>query len=84
MPRRFRKLAVYVCDKENRAAPGKALGKVAIKREDLNQYNGKDHWIPISAVDEDSEVEGKVHLSIKLDHVISSKTGSTTEKLAVR
>lgn len=47
-------------------------------------YNGKDHWMPITPVDEDSEVEGKIHLSIKIDHVISSKTGLLTEKLAVR
>ena len=84
VPRRFRHLAFYVCDKENKTGPGKALGKVAIRREDLNKYNGKDHWMPVYAVNEDSEVEGKIHLSIKIDHVISSKTGLMTEKLAVR
>ena len=84
VPRRFRVLAFYVCDKESKSAAGKSLGKVAIKREDLHKYSGKDHWMPICPVDEDSEVEGKMHVSIKIDHVISSKTGLTNEKLAVR
>ena len=83
IPRRFRHLSFYLHD-ENKSDPEKALGKVAIKREDLNKYHGKDHWFPISAVGEDSEVQGKIHFSIKIDHVLSSKTGLTTEKLAVR
>ena len=62
----------------------KALGKVAIERGDIHKYNGKEHWIPIQAVNEDSEVEGKIHLSIRTEHVISSKTGQSIEKLAVR
>jgi Ras GTPase-activating protein 2 len=40
--------------------------------------------MPIQVVDEDSEVEGRIHFSIKFDHVISSRTGETSEKLAVR
>lgn len=35
----------------------KVLGKVAIKREDLHKYNGKDYWFPIINVDADSEVQ---------------------------
>lgn len=82
IPRRFRNLAFYVYDHDS--SRDKVLGKVALKREDLHVYHGKDHWLPIKAVDEDSEVEGKVHVGVKIDHVLSSRTGQTVEKLAVR
>lgn len=85
IPRRFSKLAFYLYDKDRIGnCKDKILGKVAIKRSDLHKYNNKDHWMAIQAVDEDSEVEGKIHLSIRTEHVISSKTGQSVEKLAVR
>jgi hypothetical protein len=82
IPRRFCNLAFYVYDHDS--SRDKVLGKVALKREDLHIYHGKDHWLPIKAVDEDSEVEGKIHVGVKIDHVLSSRTGQTVEKLAVR
>ena len=35
----------------------KIIGKVSIKKDDLNKYHGKDQWFPITLVDADSEVQ---------------------------
>ena len=35
----------------------KVIGKVSIRREDLTKQSGKDQWLPITAVDADSEVQ---------------------------
>lgn len=35
-------------------------GKVAVKKEDLQKYHGKDHWFPLHSVSADSEVQ--VHI----------------------
>lgn len=54
VPRRFRYLSVYVYDHEK---TDKVLGKVAVKREDLQTYHNKDHWFPIKAVNPNTEVQ---------------------------
>jgi len=61
VPRRFRYLSVYVYDRDRHLKQDKVLGKVAIKREDLNSYHNKDHWFQIRPVDADSEVQVKVN-----------------------
>ncbi|XP_058823590.1 GTPase-activating protein [Topomyia yanbarensis] len=67
IPRRFRYLSVYVWDRDRHLKQDKPYGKIAIKREDLHQYNHKDHWFPLRPVDEDSEVQGMAHLEITVD-----------------
>ena len=84
IPRRFRNLAIYVYDRErsdnNR---DKVIGKVAIKRDELYKYHNKESWFPIIPVDADSEVQGKIHLDIKLDQCF--KPGAQpSPKLSVR
>lgn len=54
MPRRFRFLSVYVYDREK---TDKVVGKVAIKREDLQTYHNKDNWFPIKPVNANTEVQ---------------------------
>lgn len=61
----------------------KVLGKVAIKRDDLSKYHGKESWFPILPVDADSEVQGKIHVEIRIDQCIKPG-GSPVQKLAVR
>ncbi|XP_055606604.1 GTPase-activating protein [Uranotaenia lowii] len=67
IPRSFRYLSVYVWDRDRHLKQDKPYGKIAIKREDLHQYNHKDHWFPLRPVDEDSEVQGMAHLEITID-----------------
>ncbi|XP_055345984.1 ras GTPase-activating protein 3-like isoform X2 [Paramacrobiotus metropolitanus] len=67
IPRKFRFLNVYVYDKNDPNPNGQingALGKVAIAKQDLCKFNGKDQWFPIVPVDSDSEVKGKVHVEV--------------------
>jgi Ras GTPase-activating protein 3 len=56
VPRRFRWLAVYVRDG---VGPGtsRVIGKAALRRQQLLQVHGKDHWFPLKPVDADSEVQ---------------------------
>ncbi|XP_058130548.1 GTPase-activating protein [Anopheles ziemanni] len=67
IPRPFRYLSVYVWDRDRHLKQDKPYGKIAIRREDLHQYNHKDHWFPLRPVDEDSEVQGMAHLLITID-----------------
>lgn len=77
MPRKFRYLSVYVYDRDRHLKQDKVLGKVAIKREDLSQYNNKDHWFPICPVDADSEVQGKANIKIAFEDVRNFKSKSS-------
>ncbi|XP_026988385.1 ras GTPase-activating protein 2 isoform X2 [Tachysurus fulvidraco] len=47
------------------------IGKVALRKEELCNYSGKEHWFPLQPVDPNSEVQGKVHLEMKLNEVIT-------------
>lgn len=69
VPRKFRYLSVYVYDRDRHLKQDKVLGKVAIKREELNSYHNKDHWFAIRPVDADSEVQGKANIEIKFDPI---------------
>lgn len=77
MPRKFRYLSVYVYDRDRHLKQDKVLGKVAIKREDLSQYNNKDHWFSICHVDADSEVQGKANIKIAFDEIHVKKSVKT-------
>ncbi|XP_076324163.1 ras GTPase activating protein 1 [Tachypleus tridentatus] len=87
IPRKFRFLSIYLCDKERvvNTCKEKVLGKVAIKREELHNYHGKDHWFPLLPVDANSEVQGKVHIHVKLNQFMKpSGSGSFSHRLCVR
>lgn len=68
VPRTFRYLSVYVYDRDRHLKQDKVLGKVAIKREDLANYNNRDHWFAIRPVDADSEVQGKANIELIFEH----------------
>ncbi|XP_040281017.1 ras GTPase-activating protein 3 isoform X2 [Bufo bufo] len=59
------------------------MGKVAILKEDLQKYNNRETWFQVQHVDANSEVQGKVHLELRLSEVITD-TGVICHKLAVR
>lgn len=85
VPRRFRYLSVYVYDRDRHLKQDKVLGKVAIKREELNRYHNKDHWFAIRPVDANSEVQGKVNIEIQFDSVISKNdTFNATSRMTVK
>ncbi|VVC88012.1 unnamed protein product [Leptidea sinapis] len=67
VPRRFRYLSIYVFDRDKHLKQDKVLGKVAIKREDLDRYNNTDHWFALRPVDADSEVQGKAYIELSLE-----------------
>ncbi|XP_047514528.1 GTPase-activating protein isoform X2 [Pieris napi] len=68
VPRRFRYLSIYVFDRDKQASKqDKVLGKVAIKREDLERYNNTDHWFALRPVDADSEVQGKAYIELSME-----------------
>lgn len=67
IPRRFRYLSVYVWDRDRHMKQDKAIGKIAIKREELHMYNHKDHWFSLRQVDSDSEVQGMAHIEVQFE-----------------
>ncbi|XP_035900051.1 GTPase-activating protein isoform X2 [Anopheles stephensi] len=79
IPRPFRYLSVYVWDRDRHLKQDKPYGKIAIRREDLHQYNHKDHWFPLRPVDEDSEVQGMAHLLINIDDGVGNLKQHTGE-----
>ncbi|XP_046990174.1 GTPase-activating protein isoform X1 [Schistocerca americana] len=83
VPRKFRYLSVYVYDRDRHLKQDKVLGKVALKREELNSYHNKDHWFLIRPVDADSEVQGKTHIEVKIEPVIKSVDNEQQNSRAV-
>uniref|UniRef100_UPI00358FE584 ras GTPase-activating protein 3-like isoform X2 n=1 Tax=Myxine glutinosa TaxID=7769 RepID=UPI00358FE584 len=81
IPRSFRFLSFYLYDRVLRRDT--VIGKVAIDREKLSMYNGKDTWFAVQQVDDNSEVQGKVHLEITVKEVISDG-GNVIHQLLVR
>uniref|UniRef100_A0A667YM82 RAS p21 protein activator 2 n=1 Tax=Myripristis murdjan TaxID=586833 RepID=A0A667YM82_9TELE len=57
--------------------------KVSIRKEDLCKYSGKEHWFSLQPVDPNSEVQGKVHLEMRLNELIT-ENGSMCQQLLVR
>ncbi|KAL4647054.1 ras GTPase-activating protein 2 [Arapaima gigas] len=82
IPRPFQYLSFYIYAKTvfQRDLP---IGKVAIRKEDLSKYSGKEHWFGLQPVDANSEVQGKVHLEMRLNEVIT-ENGSVCQQLQVR
>uniref|UniRef100_A0A672HW83 RAS p21 protein activator 2 n=1 Tax=Salarias fasciatus TaxID=181472 RepID=A0A672HW83_SALFA len=82
IPRPFQCLSFYVYAKSvfQRDLP---VGKVSIRKDDLCKYNGKEDWFGLQTVDPNSEVQGKVHLEMRLNEVIT-ENGSIGQHLLVR
>ncbi|KAG5836968.1 hypothetical protein ANANG_G00234280 [Anguilla anguilla] len=81
IPRPFQYLSFYVYAKSVfRDLP---VGKVAIRKEDLYKFSGKEHWFCLQPVDPNSEVQGKVHLEMRLNELIT-ENGSVCQQLVVR
>ncbi|XP_063771694.1 ras GTPase-activating protein 2 isoform X2 [Pseudophryne corroboree] len=70
IPRSFHNLSFYIYDK-SLLQRDLRIGKVAIKKEDLCRYNCKEPWFPLQPIDSNSEVQGKVHLELKLNELIT-------------
>uniref|UniRef100_A0A3B4TQM2 RAS p21 protein activator 3 n=1 Tax=Seriola dumerili TaxID=41447 RepID=A0A3B4TQM2_SERDU len=82
IPRSFRHLSFYIFDRDVFRRDS-SIGKVAVKKEDLQKYHGKDTWFQLQPVSADSEVQGKVHLELRLSEVITD-SGVIIHKLATR
>ncbi|KAG8505441.1 Ras GTPase-activating protein 3 [Galemys pyrenaicus] len=82
IPRSFRHLSFYIFDRDVFRRDS-IIGKVAIQKEDLQKYHNRDTWFQLQHVDADSEVQGKVHLELRLSEVITD-SGAICHKLAVR
>ncbi|XP_062049879.1 ras GTPase-activating protein 3 isoform X2 [Lepus europaeus] len=82
IPRSFRYLSFYIFDRDVFRRDS-IIGKVAIQKEDLQKYHNRDTWFQLQHVDADSEVQGKVHLDLRLSEVITD-TGVVCHKLAAR
>ncbi|MBN3322689.1 RASA3 protein, partial [Atractosteus spatula] len=82
IPRSFRHLSFYIFDRDVFRRES-IIGKVAVKKEDLQKYHGRDTWFQLQHVDADSEVQGKVHLELRLSEVITD-SGAICHKLATR
>ncbi|XP_061924244.1 ras GTPase-activating protein 2 [Entelurus aequoreus] len=82
IPRFFQCLSFYIYAKSvfQRDLP---VGKVSIRKDDLCEYKGKEHWFSLQPVDPNSEVQGKVHLEMRLNEVIT-ENGSVGQHLLVR
>ncbi|XP_007438716.2 ras GTPase-activating protein 2-like [Python bivittatus] len=81
IPRIFQYLSFYIYDK-NVLQRDLRIGKIAIKKEDLSIYSGKETWFILQPVDSNSEVQGKVHLELKLNELITDN-GSVCQQLVV-
>ncbi|XP_031429661.1 ras GTPase-activating protein 2 isoform X2 [Clupea harengus] len=82
IPRPFQCLSFYVYFKSvfQRDLP---VGKVSIRKEDLSKISGKENWFTLQPVDPNSQVQGKVHLEMKLNELIT-ENGSLAQQLSVR
>ncbi|XP_067102231.1 ras GTPase-activating protein 2 isoform X1 [Osmerus mordax] len=82
IPRPFQCLSFYVYAKSvfQRDLP---VGKISIRKEDLCKHSGKEHWFGLQPVDPNSEVQGKVHLEMRLNELIT-ENGSVCQQLLVR
>lgn len=67
IPRDFRWLSFYVCDSDLFGLTGTRLGKVAIPRDQLVAGTvQEDQWNLIQPIHADSEVQGKLHLTLNV------------------
>uniref|UniRef100_A0A3Q3WI23 Uncharacterized protein n=1 Tax=Mola mola TaxID=94237 RepID=A0A3Q3WI23_MOLML len=80
IPRPFQCLSFYVYAKS--VFQREQAVKVSIRKDDLCKYSGKEHWFSLHPVDPNSEVQGKVHLDMRLNEVIT-ENGPVGQHLVV-
>ncbi|XP_056298065.1 ras GTPase-activating protein 2-like [Pseudoliparis swirei] len=82
IPRPFQCLSFYIYAKSvfQRELP---VGKVSIQKDELCKFSGRELWCGLHPVDANSEVQGKVHLEMRLNEVITV-SGSMGQQLLVR
>lgn len=68
IPRDFHLLNIYVNEREKVSNKDKVIGRVSLSRGDILKFHAKEHWFNIDPVDADSEVQGKIHLFVALQH----------------
>ncbi|XP_028966545.1 ras GTPase-activating protein 3 [Galendromus occidentalis] len=68
IPRDFHLLNIYVNEREKVSNKDKVIGRVSLSRGDILKFHAKEHWFNIEPVDADSEVQGKIHLFLALQH----------------
>ncbi|XP_030072456.1 ras GTPase-activating protein 2 isoform X2 [Microcaecilia unicolor] len=81
IPRTFQYLSFYIYDKSVLQRDIR-IGKVSFKKEDLCRFTDKETWFSLQPVDSNSEVQGKVHLELKLNEVITDN-GTMCQQLVV-
>ncbi|XP_041483559.1 ras GTPase-activating protein 3-like, partial [Lytechinus variegatus] len=82
IPIRFRMLSFYIYEKDKLKRSDSAIGKVALRRGELHKCQSKDQWYPLTPIDQDTEVQGKVHVEIRTSELLNGSSSIT--KLAVR
>ncbi|BFZ00962.1 hypothetical protein BsWGS_04000 [Bradybaena similaris] len=80
IPKKFRYLSFYMYEVGNK---NKVLGKVSLKKEELYKYHQKEHWFPLTYQDGDTEVQGKVHVEVKLEECLTLSS-DTSHRMCVR
>ncbi|XP_071798540.1 ras GTPase-activating protein 3-like [Asterias amurensis] len=83
VPREFHQLSFYIHEKDWLKRSDSVVKKVALRRDELPRYHGKDQWFPLQAVDSDSEVHGQVQVEVRTREVLGGDE-TNTKKLIVR
>ncbi|KAM4616916.1 rasGAP-activating-like protein 1 isoform 2-T2 [Polymixia lowei] len=66
LPMGFHSLAFYVMD-EDTIGHDDVIGKIALSKDAIgSQAKGLDNWLNLTRVDPDEEVQGEIHLALKL------------------
>ncbi|XP_071950386.1 ras GTPase-activating protein 3-like isoform X2 [Antedon mediterranea] len=83
--KKFRILGFYVYEKDRLIKRlENIVGKVALRRDELHKYHGREQWLPLTLVDQDSEVQGKVHVEIRCGETLNGDNGTSVNKVSVR
>ncbi|XP_062446373.1 rasGAP-activating-like protein 1 [Rhea pennata] len=66
LPPGFQRLAVYVLD-EDAVGQDDVIGKISLSREQiLAEARGVDGWLRLAPVDPDEEVQGEIHVELRV------------------
>ncbi|NXJ93651.1 RASL1 protein, partial [Corythaixoides concolor] len=66
LPHGFRTFAVYVLD-EDTIGQDDVIGKVSLSRQQISaEPRGVDGWLSLAPVDPDKEVQGEIHLELRV------------------
>ncbi|XP_023589339.1 ras GTPase-activating protein 3-like isoform X3 [Trichechus manatus latirostris] len=72
IPRSFRHLSFYIFDRDVFRRDS-IIGKVAIRKEDLQKYHNRDTWFQLQHVDADSEVQVRPPLPTSSARALGTK-----------